>query len=422
VISVVVPVKDGGEDLVRCLEGIRAQLLDDEVEVVVIDSGSSDGSVARARALGAVVHQIDPREFDHGATRNLGAAMARGEVLVFTSQDAHAEDEHWLARLVAPLRGDESLAGVYGRQLAHPAARPAEQWFLDFLYGPRSRTQRLQDGDQRGVSMETTLFSNANSAIRRAVWERFPFAENVIMSEDQEWSRRVLLAGHALRYEAQAVVRHSHDYSLAAAFRRFFDSGVSASRSYMGGAAAGGALRRRILAYGRGELSWLVRKGHVRAIPQTIVYELAKLAGLVLGLNHERLPARLRPRLSALPGYWEREAGAGDRQGECRICGAALGPARLRGRDRLLGEPGEFSVHECPRCGVAATLPRLGAHEVARFYPERYQPHGAPTGRLAGVLALARRLQLDLRLRRRPFSAILAGGPGRVLDVGCGRG
>ena len=135
-ISVVIPVKNGGTDLVRCLEAIAAQQIGDEVEVVVVDSGSSDGSAETAQRLGARVHSIAPTEFHHGRTRNLGAELARGDILVFTSQDAHAADEHWLANLTSPLAG-ENVAGAYGRQLPHRDARPPERYFLDFLYGPR---------------------------------------------------------------------------------------------------------------------------------------------------------------------------------------------------------------------------------------------------------------------------------------------
>ena len=113
-ISVVIPVKNGGTDLVRCLEAIARQIVDHPVEVVVVDSGSEDGSPDRARALGARVLEIPPEDFSHGGARMLGARQARGDVLVFTSQDAYADDENWLSRLVAPLTG-EKVAGIYGR-------------------------------------------------------------------------------------------------------------------------------------------------------------------------------------------------------------------------------------------------------------------------------------------------------------------
>jgi rhamnosyltransferase len=304
VISVVIPVKDGGVDLVRCLDAIARQQVDEEVEVVVVDSGSTDGSVEVARRHGARVHEIAPEDFNHGRTRNLGAELARGDVLAFTSQDAVAADEHWLALLVAPLRSDPEVAGVYGRQLPHEGATPPEQYFLDFLYGPEPRVQRWEGPGQ--PTFEATLFSNVNAAIPRAVWSEFRFADDLIMSEDQEWSRRVLLAGLELVYEPRAVVHHSHAYTVAGAFRRFFDSGVSADRSYAsGGAAPGTALRGAAARYARGEVEWLWRTGRRRWIPYAAAYELAKFSGLQLGRRHRHLPLALKRRFSALSAYWD---------------------------------------------------------------------------------------------------------------------
>lgn len=305
-ISVVIPTKDGGLDLVRCLEAIACQRLDEEVEVVVVDSGSSDGSAAQARRLGARVHEIQPTDFGHGRTRNLGARLARGDILVFTTQDAHAADDRWLATLVSPLRSGTAVAGVYGRQLPHGTARPPERYFLDFLYGPEPRIQSLADPDD--LSFEVTLFSNVNSAIPRSVWEEQPFADDVVMSEDQEWSRRVLLAGMTIVYEPLAAVFHSHAYSVGAAFRRFFDSGASADRSYVSEAGSSRrALRGAAARYARGEVEWLWRTGRRRWIPYAVVYETAKFAGLQLGRRHRRLPRALKRRLSNMPAYWEAE-------------------------------------------------------------------------------------------------------------------
>jgi rhamnosyltransferase len=307
VISVVVPTKDGGRDLVRCLDAIAGQVVEDEVEVVVVDSGSSDGSVERARGAGARVVEIPASEFTHGGARNLGAENARGERLVFTTQDAYAADERWLRALVAPLDTRGSVAGVYGRQLPHDDARPPERYFLDFLYGPAGRVQRAVDQSQ--LTYEATLFSNVSSAIPKEVWREYPFAEDVLMAEDQEWARRVLLAGLEIVYEPKAVVRHSHAYSLAAAFRRFFDSGASADRGYLsGGAAARAAIRSAARAYAAGEVAWLWRTGQRRWLPYAAVYELAKFAGLQLGARHRRLPRSLKRHLSTRPGYWDRQS------------------------------------------------------------------------------------------------------------------
>jgi len=303
VISVVIPVKNGGDDLRRCLDGIAAQELDEELEVVVVDSGSTDGSVELARARGAVVHGIPAHEFSHGASRNRGARLAKGELLVFVSQDAYALDERWLERLSAPLRDEPSVAGVYGRQLPHAGARPPERYFLDFLYGAQPRRQRVAGPHE--LTMDTTLFSNVNAAMPRVMWERFPFVEDIVMSEDQDWSRRVLLAGFTVVYEPAAVVRHSHNYTLGEAFRRFFDSGASADRAYLAGERESvRALRAAAIRYARGELAWMWGTGQRRWIPYAMVYETVKMVGLLLGANHKRLPLAAKRRLSALPGFW----------------------------------------------------------------------------------------------------------------------
>lgn len=306
-ISVVIPVKDGGEDLARCLAAIAAQRLTDgeKVELVVVDSGSRDSSVELARSHGAIVREIPPETFNHGASRNLGASLSGGDPLVFISQDAVPVGDGWLEALIRPLREDREVGGVYGRQIANDDAAPPERYFLDFLYGPDARRQRVAGTSE--LSMETTLFSNANGAVRRSLWEEFPFVEDIVMSEDQDWSRRALLAGWTIAYEPQAAVRHSHAYTLSSAFRRFFDSGASADRAYLAGERESTqVLRAAAIRYARGEIRWLAQTGQARWIPYTGLYELTKLAGLLLGARHEHLPLTIKRRMSAMPGHWDR--------------------------------------------------------------------------------------------------------------------
>ena len=374
-ISVVIPVKDGGLDLVRCLEAIERQQVDEEIEVVVVDSGSTDGSAERARALGARVHEILAEEFTHGGARNLGVELARGDIVVFTTQDAYAVDEHWLAALVAPLREDAAVAGVYGRQLPHEEAIPSERYFLDFLYGPEPRRQRLTDPDR--LSFQATLFSNVNSAVPRAVLERYPLAADVIMSEDQEWSRRVLLAGLDIVYEPRAPVRHSHAYTVAGAFRRFFDSGVSADRAYVSDAPSSRvALREAGLRYAFGEIAWLWRTGRRRWLPYAAVYESAKFAGLQLGLRHDRIPLPVKRRLSGLASHWDEIDTASDpqRDSKPRVCLVYdhLFPQTVGGAERWMRD---LALH------VAAT-----GHDVTYVTMRHWDESERPA--LAGVRVL----------------------------------
>jgi rhamnosyltransferase len=306
VISILIPVKNGGRDFARCLDAIAAQRIDEEVEVVVVDSGSEDGTPDLARSRGARVTEIPAADFHHGATRNLAASLARGSRLVFTTHDAYPATKDWLRLLVDHL-DDSEVAGVYGRQIAHHGARPPEQFFLDFLYGPEPRVQSARSAEE--LSMETTLFSNVCSAMRRELWEEFHFSDDIIMSEDQEWSQRVLLAGYRLVYEPRAVVRHSHRYTISTAFRHFFDLGISGDRTWLaGGRPSRAVLRRKAARYARGELAWLWRSGNARWIPYAMVYETAKWLGITLGTHHRRLPDSLKRKLSLMPVHWEQRA------------------------------------------------------------------------------------------------------------------
>jgi rhamnosyltransferase len=303
VISVIVPVKDGGDDLRRCLDGIAKQRTSDQIETLVVDSGSTDGSLELARSSGARVLEVAPSDFRHGATRNLAADNARGELLVFTTQDAYAADTQWLERLCAPLRSDEDVAGVYGRQIPHPDAIPPERFLLSFLYGPEARVQRASHSS--ALALWTTLFSNSNSALRREFWEQHPFADDIFWAEDQDWARRVLLAGYAIRYEPAAAVHHSHTNTVRTAFKRAFDTGVAANRGFLsGGSTSSAVFRREALRYAREELAWLVRTNQRRWIPYAIAYELGKLLGIQLGARHRMLPAWMKKRCSTLPAYW----------------------------------------------------------------------------------------------------------------------
>ncbi len=299
-----IPVRNGGDELVRCLDAIAAQQIDEPFEVVIADSGSTDGSVEVARSRGARVVEIPAVEFHHGRTRNLLVGHARGEIIVWTSHDAYPDATSWLEQLTARLRaGEDEIGGVYGRQMAHVDATPPERYFMDFLYGTRARVQRAASVAE--LTMETTLFSNANSAMPRRLLEELPFADDVLIAEDQDWARRMLTAGWAIAYEPGAPVRHSHAYTVFTAFRRFFESGVAGSRTFLaGGSPAQRTLRRQGLAYARGELAWLVRSRNARWIPYACLYEGMKFVGIQLGARHERLPLWLKRRWTRYPEWF----------------------------------------------------------------------------------------------------------------------
>lgn len=311
-ISIVLPVKDGGDALNRCLLALREQEISEDVEVVVVDSGSTDGSKELAESFGARVYEIPPATFNHGETRNVGASLANGDILVFTVDDALPADHHWLARLVAPLREDNDLIGSYSRQVARPGAPPHQRYYVDFRFGPEPRDQRASSPDE--LTVQTTLFSNVASAIRAPLLDRYPFPDDIVIAEDLEWCSRVLLAGYGIRYVPESVVQHSHDYSLVALVKRYFDQGAAAKRSFMAPGQAA-VVRGAGLSFVRDELGWMWSQGYRRHIPYALAHEFTRYLAFQLGLRHHLVPKALRARISRTSTHWDRLSRGGPQSG-----------------------------------------------------------------------------------------------------------
>jgi len=303
VISIVIPLKNGGELFRESLEAIAAQAIDEEVEIIVVDSGSTDGMAQFARAQGAMVHEIPPSEFSHGGTRNLGARLAAGEIIVFIVHDAVPAGNDWLERLVAPLRAEDGPAATYSRQLPRAEAPPHQRLYIEYRFGPRPRVQRASNPSE--LTTKTTLFSNVSSAIGADLLRQYPFAENIVVGEDGEWCARVLLDGHSVAYVPDSVVRHSHAYSLGGAFKRYFDLGVSSERTFLApDRSSPAAVRSEGLAFVRREVSELWRRDRA-GIPYALAHEATRYAAFRLGRRHRRIPRRLRRQLSATPSHWQ---------------------------------------------------------------------------------------------------------------------
>jgi len=295
--SIVILTKNAGGDFQDTLEAIFAQKYPGKFEVIIVDSGSTDNTLEIAGNYPTKVHQIKPEDFGHGRTRNLAASLAIGDYLVFLTQDAVPATDRWLSNLIRNLK-DSKIAGVYGRQIPKKGTRPMESFFLNTRY-PLSRM--VKSAGQGKVDMNTIFFSNANSAIRKEIWEKYSFDDSLIMSEDQEWAKKVLLAGYKIVYVPEAAVYHSHNYSLKAAFQRYFDSGVSlnqfAGKEY-------GSFTSEGLVYAKDEMKFLITNGYMKWLPYAILYDLAKFFGVSLGKREKYLPLSLKRRLSLNSYHW----------------------------------------------------------------------------------------------------------------------
>lgn len=235
-VSVSIPTWQGGELLGRVLAALARQRLDVPWELRAVDSGSTDGTWEllqewrRRFPVPMHVERIHKVEFDHGDTRNLLASRAAGELLVFLTQDAIPGSPEWLARLVGDF-DDPEVGAAYCRNVPRPDARVLTKIFSasDPGYAPERRVVRLPD-ERAYRTMgpeERRLLYNFNdvaSAVRREVWERHPFPRTGF-GEDVLMARAVLEAGHAIVYDAEAAVEHSHDYDAAETYARAFIDG-----------------------------------------------------------------------------------------------------------------------------------------------------------------------------------------------------
>jgi rhamnosyltransferase len=213
-ISIVLRTKNEGKLLRKTLDLIGEQDYLPPPELIIIDSGSTDDTLAIAsRQDGLRVLKLPANEFTYGRALNTGIRASGGEVIVALSAHAFPCGKHWLERLVSHF-DDPKVAGVYGRQLPHEDAWPSvKRDYLEF-YGQQLRIQSDADNpnDYR--------FSNSASAIRRSLWERHPFDEGLPYCEDREWARSMLMRGYKILYEPSAAVYHSHNESPLVVYRR----------------------------------------------------------------------------------------------------------------------------------------------------------------------------------------------------------
>lgn len=231
--SVVIPTFNGGKLLINTFAAVLGQQLQAPFDIIVIDSGSTDGTVEMVEKairsplanVRIILKKIEKQVFRHGAARNLGASLSNSTYIAFITQDACPANEHWLAALVAPMTANSNVAGVFGRHLPYPDAHPLTKRDLNaFFDGFRSDPiLRLEDWHRYNTDVQYRqrlhFYSDNNSCMRRSVWRQIPYPD-VKWGEDQLWARRILEHGYFKAYADDAQVYHSHDFGFREALRR----------------------------------------------------------------------------------------------------------------------------------------------------------------------------------------------------------
>lgn len=299
-VSVVIPVKNAAWIIERVVDAVKAQHAPWSFEIIVIDSGSTDGTLdILRRHLDVRVVRIPPESYGHGRTRNLGVDLARGNYVALLTHDAIPADPHWLANLVKPLQQESAIAGVFGRHVAHDNASACVRRDLDAHFANLLQAGErlwLEDHERyqndAGYRQLLHFYSDNNSCLRKSVWERIPYPD-VDFAEDQLWAKAIIERGYRKAYAFDAVVKHSHDYSPWETFQRSFDE-AKAFKVYFG-YILGGRLRNALSSGTRAARS---DYAFARAQPGAGYREavdagsnqLAKHLGHWLGARSERLP------------------------------------------------------------------------------------------------------------------------------------
>jgi GT2 family glycosyltransferase len=312
-VTVAIPVYNGARYLDEVLAAVRTQRIDRELELLIVDSGSTDGSLEIAERHGARIQRIDKAEFSHGGTRNRMMELAAGDHVAFLTQDATPAHDGWLAALLEGFEQAADVALVFGpheprRDASHVIKAEMERHFATWGGGRAIDVQRLERTPSALVAYRDfpgrlTFFSDVNGCVARWAWERVPYRQ-VPYAEDQLLGREMIEAGFAKVFHPEARVLHSHEYPPAQFLRRYFDE-FRSLREVLHHTEPAHPVRTPLSVRGlaRGDERWLRARGVEgpplrRALAHSYRHHAIRQTGAIVGSRADRVPRPLRRILS----------------------------------------------------------------------------------------------------------------------------
>lgn len=189
-------------------------------EIVIVDSGSTDATLAIASRYPVTILAIRPDEFSFGRSLNMGCQAAQGEFIVMASAHVYPVYKDWLERLLAGFE-QPKVALTYGRQRGSDTTKYSEhrvfaRWFPD----------------HSNPNQDHPFCNNANAAIRRSVWKQLPYDETLTGLEDIDWANRAMRQGHKICYVPDAEVVHVHDETPRQTYNRYRREAIALKRIF----------------------------------------------------------------------------------------------------------------------------------------------------------------------------------------------
>lgn len=219
-ISIVIRCYNEEEHIGRLLAGIMQQTVKD-VEIIVVDSGSTDATLSIASRYPVRILHIAPEEFSFGRSLNKGCAAATGEILVFASGHVYPLYEDWLEKLVRPFEFDCKVGLTYGGQRGNEVTKYSEHQVFATWFPATSN-----------LNQDHPFCNNANAAVRRSLWRELPYDESLTGLEDLDWAKRAMSAGHRIAYVAQAVIAHVHNEAPQHIYNRYRREAIALKRIF----------------------------------------------------------------------------------------------------------------------------------------------------------------------------------------------
>lgn len=217
--SVVIRAYNEEKQIARLLEGIAQQSVKD-IEIILVDSGSTDTTVETAARYPVQIVHVQPEDFTFGYSLNQGIARAQGDLIVIASAHVYPVYPDWLERLLAPFI-DPRVALAYGKQRGDETTLFSEGQIFTHWYPDLSHSRQAHP-----------FCNNANAAIRRSFWEIHPYDESLPGLEDLEWGNWAVGQGYALSYIAEAEIRHVHQETPRGVYNRYRREGMAFKRIF----------------------------------------------------------------------------------------------------------------------------------------------------------------------------------------------
>ena len=228
-ISLIIPTLNAEKYMKPLLDALKKQTLQPD-EIIIADSESDDKTVEICNGYeGVRVLPVLRKEFDHGRTRDLALRESKGDIVVFMTHDAKPADQFFLENLISYLNSDPKLAVVSGRQLAREDATEMERLVREFNYPPVSNIRSKKDIPKYGI--KTYYCTDVCAAYRRDIYlELGGFEYPLKTNEDMFYAAKAVNNGYKVGYAADAMVIHSHNFTLKQQYDRNYIQGYEIAR------------------------------------------------------------------------------------------------------------------------------------------------------------------------------------------------